>query len=56
MNLDNKIAQLKALIDQRDEIDRKLKLLLGEGPRRGRPPKQPADGQTPSSPNDEFAQ
>lgn len=47
MNLDTKIAKVEELISKRKQIDRELEQMLGESPRRGRPPSQKEEaGQT----------
>lgn len=52
MSLDTRIAQIKALIQQREEIDRQLELLLsGSAPRRRRKPDLPL----PAYPENEEA-
>jgi hypothetical protein len=50
--IDQKIARVKELIRQREEIDAELKALFGgaEAPRRGRPRKDQSSGISTSQP------
>jgi hypothetical protein len=52
--IDEKIARVKALIEERERIDEELSALFGLAPRRGRPPKDAREPQTHAKPDDKL--